>query len=86
MGSRRDIWEWGFPYSHPQVRYRVHLGAGSLCPPGMGDLCGAVPLTTFAPRRDVTPSSVSPNKRICPPAFRDTLSGGCDPLRDVSPS
>lgn len=49
MGSRRDIWEWGFPYSHPQVRYRVHLGAGSLCPPGMGDLCGAVPRPRLLP-------------------------------------
>lgn len=63
MGLRRDIWEWGVTrHRHPQVRYRVHVGAGSLCSPGVGDLCSAVPLAIFAPLRDMTPSSASPKK------------------------
>lgn len=67
MGPRRDIWEWGVTlHRHPQARYRVHVGAGSLCLPGVGDLCSAVPLALYAPLRDMTPSSVSPQKKDLP--------------------
>lgn len=63
-------WGWGpggtsgsvTLHRHPQVTQRVHVGAGSLCPPGVGDLCSAVPLAIFALLRDMTPSSVSPKK------------------------